>query len=71
MRPSIIAGIVIVAIGALILLRGMSYQSTHEVMHVGDVQVTDTDSRRIPQWVGIAAVVVGLGVIGAGAKNRI
>jgi hypothetical protein len=71
MRPSIIAGTIIAAAGAIILLRGLSYQSTHEVMHVGDVKVTDTDSHRIPQWVGIAAVVAGLGVIGAGASKRI
>ena len=71
MRPSIIAGIVLVVLGGIVLLRGMNYQTTHEVARVGDLHVTDTDSTRIPQWAGIAAVVIGIGLVGAGATKRI
>jgi len=71
MRPSVIAGIVLVALGGLVLLRGMNYKTTNEVMKVGDVSVTATESQRIPTWVGVTAVVVGIGLVGAGVMRRL
>jgi hypothetical protein len=70
MRTSVIAGIIIAALGAVLLFRGMSYNTSHDVVRVGDVHVTDTDRHGIPQWVGIVAVVGGVVLIGAGAMKR-
>ena len=71
MRTSIITGVILVALGALVLLRGVDYRRTHEVAKVGDVHVIDTRSNKIPAWAGIAGIVVGLSVIGIGATRRI
>ena len=70
MRASIIAGIILLVLGAVIVFRGMSYKTTNEVAHVGDVKITDTDQHGIPQWVGIAGIVGGVILIGAGATKK-
>ena len=70
MRPSIIAGALLIAVGAVVLLRGMNVSSTHDVMRVGDVRVTDTDSTRIPSWLGVVGLVAGVAIVGAGVAKR-
>jgi uncharacterized membrane protein len=71
MRASIIFGLVLLALGAVITFRGMSYKTTDEVARVGDLKVTDTDKHGIPQWVGIAGIVGGVILIGAGATKKL
>jgi len=71
MRPSIIAGIILAVLGGIILVRGMNYRTTHDVVRVGDMHITDTDSKGVPQWVGIAGVVAGVVLVGAGASKRL
>jgi hypothetical protein len=70
MRPSLIAGIIIALLGAFVLLRGASFTSRKDVLKIGDVKVTADERQSIPPWVGWAAVIVGVGVIAAGARQR-
>jgi hypothetical protein len=70
MKPLSIAGIVIAAFGAFVLVRGLTYTSQSNVLKVGDVQVTAQERRMIPTWVGGVALVGGLLMIGAGVRGR-
>lgn len=70
MRQRIIAGIVILGLGAFVLLRGASFTSHRDVVEVGDVKITAEEHQSIPPWVGGAAVVAGLVLIVAGARKR-
>jgi hypothetical protein len=70
MKPLSIAGIVIAAFGAFVLVRGLTYTSQSNVLKVGDVQVTAQERRAIPTWVGGVALVGGLLMIGAGVRGR-
>jgi hypothetical protein len=70
MRTSLIAGLVILALGAFVLLRGASFTSRRDVLKVGDVKVTANERQSIPPWVGWAAVLAGVVIIGAGARQR-
>lgn len=70
MRTSLIAGLVILALGAFVLLRGASFTSKRDVLKVGDVKVTANEQQSIPPWVGWAAVIAGVAIIGAGARQR-
>jgi drug/metabolite transporter (DMT)-like permease len=65
-----IVGAALAALGAVILLRGINYQTTHDVVKIGDVHMTDTDAHGVPPWVGIATGVSGLLIIAMGAKKR-
>jgi hypothetical protein len=57
-----IAGIVLAALGAFILAMGVD--------DVGDLQVSAEEQRAVPPWVGWAAVVGGVALIGAGVGRR-
>ena len=69
MRPTLIAGIVLLGLGAFVLLRGASFTSREDVLKVGDVKVTADSRRSIPPWIGAAAMVAGVVVIVAGARR--
>jgi hypothetical protein len=70
MRTFLIAGIVILILGAFVLLRGANFTSRRNVLQVGDMKITADEHQQIPPWVGGAAVVVGLSLIAAGALKR-
>jgi hypothetical protein len=70
MRQFIIAGIVILGLGAFVLLRGASFTSRRDVLKVGDVKITADEQQSIPPWVGGAAMLVGVALIVAGTRKR-
>lgn len=70
MKPLVIAGIAIVGLGAFVLLKGLTYRSQSNVLKVGDLQVSAEERRSIPLWVGVAGIVGGLALIGAGVGRR-
>ena len=70
MRQFILAGIVMLGLGAFVLLRGASFTSHRDVLKVGDVKVTADEQRSIPPWVGGAAMLVGVVLIVAGTRKR-
>lgn len=71
MKPQVIAGIVLVVLGALVLFTGgLSFGSQRSVMRVGDVEVSAEEQRVIPAWVGGVAIVGGLLLVGTGVRRR-
>lgn len=70
MKPLLIAGILVAALGAFVLVRGISYSSNRSVVKVGDFQASVQEQRAIPTWVGIVAVAGGALMIGAGLRGR-
>jgi hypothetical protein len=70
MKPLVIAGIVLVGLGAFVLLNGLTYSSRSNVLKVGDLQVSAEEQRAIPTWVGGVAIVGGLVMVGAGVGKR-
>ena len=70
MRPFILAGIVILGLGAFVLLRGASFTSRRDVLKIGDVKVTADEQHSIPPWAGGVAMLAGVALIAAGARRR-
>ena len=70
MKPLSIAGIVLAALGAFILLKGLNYESSRSVMKVGDLKISAQEERAIPAWVGGVAVVGGVVLLGVGMMRR-
>jgi hypothetical protein len=70
MRPLSIAGILLMAFGAFVLVRGASFTSRRDVLKVGDVKVTADEQRSIPPWAGWLAVVAGGAMVVAGVRRR-
>jgi drug/metabolite transporter (DMT)-like permease len=70
MKPQLIAGILLVALGAFIVLRGLNYGSQRSVLRVGEFQTSVEEQRAIPSWLGVVAIVGGMLLVGAGARKR-
>jgi hypothetical protein len=70
MRPLILAGIVLLGLGAFVLLRGGSFTTRRDVLKVGDVKITADEQQSIPPWLGGVALVAGVVLIAAGARKR-
>ena len=70
MRPFIVAGIVLLGLGAFLLVRGGTFTSRKDVLKVGDVKITANERQSIPPWVGGVALLVGAGLLVAGARQR-
>ena len=70
MRPTGIAGIVLILLGAFVLLRGGSFTTKREVLRIGDVKVSADEQRTIPGWAGALAIVAGVVLVVTGSKKR-
>lgn len=66
----IILGIVLVAAGIWIVLGNGSYQQTDTLVQIGSAKVTATHDKAIPQWAGIAGIVVGAVLALGGFLNK-
>lgn len=69
MRPTTIAGILLLALGAFILFRGLSYTSNRSVLKVGEFQASVEERRTIPAWAGGLIAVAGIGLLVAGRRR--
>jgi hypothetical protein len=69
-RPLTIAGIVLAALGAFVLLNGASFTTRRDVLKVGPVEASVQEKQAVPAWAGGVALVLGLGLVVAGARRR-
>jgi len=70
MRPLTLVGILLLALGAFILFRGMTYKSKDEVLKVGDLKASVEEKHAVPTWAGGLAIVAGVVLIAGGMKKR-
>jgi drug/metabolite transporter (DMT)-like permease len=70
MKTLILAGIVVAALGVVVLTLGVSYPGHRSMMRVGDLQASVQEQHTIPTWVGIAAIAGGALIIGSGLRRR-
>lgn len=72
MKPATIVGAILIALGAAALVyKGFSYTAEETVLQIGSVKATaDTEkSVPIPGWAGVAAIVVGVLLVGLGRRR--
>ena len=55
----IIVGIILLVAGIWIVSGHASYQDTETLLQVGTAKITATHDKGVPQWIGIAGIVVG------------
>jgi multidrug transporter EmrE-like cation transporter len=74
MSPLKIVAIVLIVAGVLGLVYGQfSYTKETHTAQLGpmELSVKDKESVNVPKWVGVAAVVVGAGLLLAGARSKV
>jgi len=70
MRPLSVAGLLLLAAGLFVALRGVSYSSSRSDLHVGDFRASLEGRRMIPPWVGWTSTGLGLVLVLAGLRSR-
>jgi hypothetical protein len=69
----LIAGIILLIAGIWVTVGNGSYKQTDTLAQLGPAKIEATHTKAVPQWLGIAGIVVGgLLVVGgiASKKNR-
>ena len=67
----IVIGIILLAAGIWVVAGNASYRDTSTVAQIGPAKLTATHDRAVPQWVGIAGIVIGgLLAVGGIARKR-
>ena len=70
MRHLSIAGLLLLAAGLFVALRGVSYRSSRSDVRVGDFQASLEERRSIPPWVGWVGAGLGLVLVLGGRSRR-
>jgi uncharacterized membrane protein len=70
MRGLVLAGILVAAAGIYILVRGLTVTTSDTLVEVGGLKASVEEKRAVPSWVGVAAIVGGLVMVGAGARQK-
>ena len=70
MRGTLIAGIVLAALGAFAIVEGVSYTSDESVFKFGGLEAKMQQKRRVPEWIGGVALGAGLVLVVVGLKKR-
>ena len=70
MKAVFFAGVVVAALGAFVLWRGISYPMHRSELRVGGFHASIQEQRAIPKWIGVVAVAGGALMIGAGLRGR-
>ena len=55
----IIVGIILLVAGIWVMLGNGSYKQTDTLVQLGSAKIEATHTKAVPQWVGIAGIVVG------------
>ena len=66
----IIAGIILLIAGIWVTVGDASYKDTDTVAQIGPAKIEATHDRAVPQWVGIAGIVVGGLLLVGGIANK-
>lgn len=70
MRVSLIAGLVLAALGAFVVFQGVSYTKEESVFKFGGLEAKMQQKNRVPEWIGGVALGAGLVLMLTGLKKR-
>ncbi|MFN8652094.1 MAG: hypothetical protein U0133_09360 [Gemmatimonadales bacterium] len=70
MRGTSIGGVLLIIFGVVVLALGLRYRDSKKILDLGDLEAKVTEHKRIPDWVGVAAIGGGVLLIGAGVAGR-
>lgn len=70
MRVTLIAGLVLAALGAFVVFEGVSYTKEESVFKFGGLEAKMQQKNRVPEWIGGVALGAGLVLVIAGLKKR-
>jgi hypothetical protein len=66
----IVAGIILLVAGIWVTVGNGSYKQTDTVAQLGPAKIEATHTKAVPQWLGIAGIVIGGLLIVGGVANK-
>lgn len=66
----IIVGIILIAVGAAAFTGNLNFTQDKEVVKIGGLSASVKQDKTVPQWAGGAGVLIGLGLLVAGAMRK-
>lgn len=66
----IIAGLIIAALGLGVVSGKLEYKKTDTLLQIGELKAQVKHDEAVPQWLGVLALVVGGGLVLAGALRK-
>jgi len=66
----ILAGIILAAVGIAAFTGQLNFTQDKEVVKIGGLSASVKQEKSVPQWIGGVGVLVGLGLIAAGAMRK-
>jgi hypothetical protein len=70
MRALSLAGLLLVAAGLFVAVRGVSYSSRRSDIRVGDFRASLEERRTIPPWIGWTGAALGVVLVVAALRRR-
>jgi hypothetical protein len=70
MKPLVLVGILLAGLGAVVVIRGLTYSKNKSVLEIGGLTASVEERRSVPTWLGVAAIVGGVGLILAGGAQK-
>ena len=55
----ILVGLVLLVAGLWVVFGHGSYQTTDTLVQIGSAKVTATHDKAVPEWVGVAGIIIG------------
>ena len=65
-----ILGVLLILAGGYVLVRGLSFTRSRDVVEVGPLKASVERQQVVPTWVGGLAVTAGLVLVIAGSRKR-
>ncbi len=66
----IIVGVIVAALGIAALTGNLDFTRDKEVLKVGELSASVSKQETVPTWAGGIGVLVGLGLVAAGAMRK-
>ncbi len=66
----IIAGILLIAVGAVAFTGNLNFTTDKEVLKIGEFSATVKQEKAVPQWLGSAGALLGLALVAAGVMRK-
>ncbi len=70
MRLVTLLGVALIAAGAYVIFRGVTYTSRRNVVEVGEFKASVEEQQTIPTWAGALGIAGGLVLVLAGSRRR-
>ena len=70
MRLGQLIGIVLIAFGAYVLVRGLTFKTKETVVDLGPIEAQTEERHPVPPWAGALIGGVGLVLVVTGSRRR-